>query len=221
MCPRGEPDDLVGEPGDEREEQDPGGDHPQQRGVADERVDEDRHDHDRQQEVRAAADVLGRVLLRRLRGELGAALVRGDRLVLRAVVLEHALDVGQERDEDEVAEEDREADRALGEVGRDAAQPERAGEALVHERREDDEQRGEEDERAADRPAHRPWRDALLLGELTVRRPRERPEPERQRLGERRDAPGDRDAGTTARPSSARRAPSSSMSPSGVRTATA
>ena len=51
-------------------------------------------DHHGEQEVGAAAHVRGGELLRRLRRELDVVLVRGDRLVLGAVVLEHALDVG-------------------------------------------------------------------------------------------------------------------------------
>ena len=59
----------------------------------DERVHEDRDDHHGQQEVGAAAHVRGRELLRGLGRELDVVLVRGDRLVLGAVVLEHAPDV--------------------------------------------------------------------------------------------------------------------------------
>ena len=58
-----------------------------------ERVHEDRDDHHGEQEVGAAPHVRGRELLRDLGRELDVVLVRGDRLVLGAVVLEDALDV--------------------------------------------------------------------------------------------------------------------------------
>jgi hypothetical protein len=57
--------------------------------------------------------VEARVALRVLGRELLAGLVARDRLVLGAVVLEHALEVRHPRDQREVGEEDRDPDQLL------------------------------------------------------------------------------------------------------------
>jgi hypothetical protein len=98
--------------------------------------------------------------------------------VLRAVVLEDALDVLELADQHEVAEEDGEPDAAFDEVEREALDAEAIGDAVVHERGDHDEDRGEQREGDAHRDAHRLRRDALLLGDLALGRPRERLEPE-------------------------------------------
>ena len=120
----GEADELVADPGDQRDEHDAGRDEEQDPRPADEGVHDDGDDHHREQEVRAAAHVLGAEALRRLGGELGVVLVGGDRLVLRAVVHEHALDVGDHPDEEEVTEEDAEAQGTLGHVEPEAVEAE-------------------------------------------------------------------------------------------------
>ena len=75
-------------------------------GLAEEREDEDRDHHDPEQERGPAAQVDEAVALHALGLELLARLVRVDRLVLGSVVLEDAPEVGQERDQDEVEDED-------------------------------------------------------------------------------------------------------------------
>ena len=80
-------------------------------GPAEEREDEDGDHHHPEQERGAAAGMDERVALHDLRLELLARLVRVDRLVLGGVVLEHAPQVGQQRDQGEVRDEDRDADQ--------------------------------------------------------------------------------------------------------------
>ena len=63
---------------------------------------EDGHDHHQEQEAGAAAGMEAGELLGVLRRERLARLVTGDRLVLGAVVLEHALEVAHARDQPEV-----------------------------------------------------------------------------------------------------------------------
>ena len=171
-----------------------------QPGPADERVHDDGDDHHREQEVGAAAHVRRVELLRRLGGELDVVLVRGDRLVLGAVVHEDALDVLHLADEQQVAEEDAEAQRALGDVEPEAVDAEEVAEAVGRDRGQHDEDRGEERERDADRPPHRLGGDLLLFGDLAVGRPRERLHAERHRLGQRHHAAHQRDLRPLLRP---------------------
>jgi hypothetical protein len=79
--------------------------------AAEEREDEDRDHHHPEQERGPAADVDQAVALDVLRRELVAGLVGVDRLVLGGVVLEDAPQVGQQRDQREVGDEQRDADR--------------------------------------------------------------------------------------------------------------
>src|SRR5437016_12344505 len=109
----GEADELVREAGDERQERDPLDDQPVPRGPPEEREHEDGDDHYPQQERGAAAGMDERVALYRLGLELLARLVRVDRLVLGAVILEDAPQVGEQRDEREIRDEDRHTDEAL------------------------------------------------------------------------------------------------------------
>ena len=95
----GEADQLVRDAGDQRQQQDPLRDQPVPARPAEEREDEDGEHHHPEQERGAAARVDERVALHDLRLELLAGLVRVDRLVLGGVVLEHAPQVGQQRDE--------------------------------------------------------------------------------------------------------------------------
>ena len=71
----------------------------------------DRHDHHDEQEAGAAARVKAREALRVLGRQRQVGLVAGDRLVLGAVVLEHALEVRHARDQPQIADEDRDADQ--------------------------------------------------------------------------------------------------------------
>ena len=92
-------DQLVGEPGDDRQEQDPARDQPVPDRPADEREDEDR-DHHHPEQKRCSATRVDQAELLHIRGrELGARLERVDRLVLGAVVLEDAPQVGEQRDQ--------------------------------------------------------------------------------------------------------------------------
>ena len=108
-----EADQLVREPGDHRQQQDPRRDQPVPRGPAEEREHEDRDHHHPEQERRPAARVDQRVALHDLGLERLAGLVGVDRLVLGGVVLEDAAQVGQERDQEEIGDEDRDADQPL------------------------------------------------------------------------------------------------------------
>src|SRR5215217_2150020 len=77
--------------------------------------DEDRDDHHQQQEGGPAAGMEAREALGVLRRERHAGLEARDRLVLGAVVLEHAPEISQARERQQVAEEDGRADQALDE----------------------------------------------------------------------------------------------------------
>ena len=114
--PRAEPQDLVADRGDDRDQQDPAGDHHDRRLPPDQAEREDRQrDHD-DEELRAAARVRGRVLADRVGRQRVARLQGVDRHVLGAVVLEDAPDVRRPRDQRQVAEEDRDPDEALDDV---------------------------------------------------------------------------------------------------------
>ena len=78
-----------------------------------EREDEDRDDHDPEQKRCSATRVDQAELLHVRRRELGAALERVDRLVLGAVVLEDTAEVGEQRDDEDVADEDADPDHPL------------------------------------------------------------------------------------------------------------
>ena len=92
-------DQLEGEPSHQRDTDHPGDEEPQERQLAERREDHDGHHHHEQQEARAAAGMEARELLGVLGRQLLARLVAGDRLVLRAVVLEDPLEVLHPRDE--------------------------------------------------------------------------------------------------------------------------
>ena len=98
-----EADQLVGDPGDHRQEQDPARDQPVQGRAPEEGEDEDRDHHHPEQERGAAARVDEAEALHLLRHELLTGLVGVDHLVLCGVVLEDPLQVGQERDHEQVA----------------------------------------------------------------------------------------------------------------------
>src|SRR5260221_3271089 len=109
----GEPDQLVREPGDQRQEQDPLGDQPVPVRPAEEREDEHGEHHHPEQKRRAAARMDERVALHGLRRELLSCLVRVDGLVLGRVVLEDAPQIRQQRDQPEIADKQRDANRAF------------------------------------------------------------------------------------------------------------
>ena len=111
-----EPQDLVADRGDDRDQQDPAADHHQRRLPADQAERDDRQEDDHDQELGAAALVGGRVLADLGRGQRVAGLERVDRHVLGAVVLEDPPDVRGARDQHQVAEEDRDPDQPLDEV---------------------------------------------------------------------------------------------------------
>ena len=113
---RAEPEDLVADRRDHRDEQDPADDHHDRRLPADQREGEDRQEDDDDEELGAAALVRGRVLADRTDRQRVARLEGVDRHVLGAVVLEDAADVRGAPDQDEVAEEDRDPDEPLDEV---------------------------------------------------------------------------------------------------------
>ena len=187
-------DDLEGDPGDQRDAEDARRDEEVPRGQADRREGEDGHDHHDQQEARTAARVQPRVARGVLRRQRLAGLVAGDRLVLGAVVLEHAAQIAQPREQEQVAEEDRRAHQSLD-------QPEEHGgvQRVLDQAREPD----GHDEEQADREGHRhdhgahpcAARDRLLvLGQLRVGGDAQRLEADLQRLDQRNDAADDRPA---------------------------
>ena len=111
-----EPQDLVADGRDDRDQQQPAANHHQRLLPPDERKRDDREqDHD-DQEFGAAALVGGWVLADRADDQWIASLERVDRHVLGAVVLEDACDVRRPTDQGEVAEEDPDADEPLDEV---------------------------------------------------------------------------------------------------------
>ena len=106
-CLPGEADHLVGEARDDREQQDARDDQPLPVEPPEEGEDEDRDHHHVEQERRSAAHVDQAVASAPLGLELVAGLERVDRLVLGGVVLEDALQVGEQRDQEQVADEER------------------------------------------------------------------------------------------------------------------
>jgi hypothetical protein len=159
-------------------------------------------DHlDRQQEVGAAADVLGREALGALGGDLDAVLVRGDRLVLGAVVLEQPAHIGQSPHEDQIGQEDRQPQDALGDVEHHTM-----GEHVPRGPRDDggqhDEQAREQHEgqRHAEGDGAFAQLDVVVVGDGLLGRPRQRPHPEHQGLRQRHDAPNQRHLAPALRP---------------------
>ena len=97
--PRPEPEDLVADRGDDRDQHHPAADHDQRLLPADEGERDDREqDHD-DQELRAAALVGGWVLADLADGQRITGLEGVDRHVLGAVVLEDPRDVGRATDQ--------------------------------------------------------------------------------------------------------------------------
>ncbi len=78
------------------------------------------HEHD-EEEPRPAARVQGARAPHRRHVELPSGLERIDRLVLGAVVLEHAPHVGQERDRGQIAEHEADPDQSFDENKRKAS----------------------------------------------------------------------------------------------------
>jgi hypothetical protein len=114
--------------------------------------------------------------------------------VLGAVVLEHAPQVAQAREQHEVAQEDRGADDAL-----DQPKQERRVQLVLDQARQADRHDEEQTDREGQGDDHRARphaaRDLLLLvGQLRVGRDPERLEADDQRLDERHDAAHDRQA---------------------------
>jgi hypothetical protein len=129
-----------------------------------------------------------------LRLELLAGLEGVDRLVLGPVVLEHAAQVGKERDRAQVDDEDGYADEALDQdeprAVRDRQQIRKQGRADLEQRdREADRQQEREDERPARELG---FRLLVVLGRCVVRGDGQRAEADRERLAERDHAPDDR-----------------------------
>src|SRR5215207_11058356 len=194
----GEADQLVGDPGDHGQEQDPARDQPVPGRPAEEGEHEDRDHHYPEQERRPTTWMDEAEALYSLRHELLARLVRIDRLVLRRVVLEDPLEVGQERDEHEVEDEDRDSDQALDDdeparrLDREPARQE-GGRDLEEQEREADRDSEREDESTTTDLRRYLFLVILFLGRV-VRRDREGAEPNRERLAERDYAANDRKA---------------------------
>ena len=127
-------------------------------------------DHHDQEKAGPAAHVQARIELRALGHELVVGLVAGDRLVLGAVVLEHAAQVAHVRDRPQVAEEDRDPDRLLDEDEQDRVADLVLPEVRDRDRQDEEEADGEDD-REKDREAPGALADLLVgLVELGVRR---------------------------------------------------
>src|SRR5258706_7679197 len=118
---RAEPDELEGDPGDERHAGDAQQVIAQAVGPADEREHDDAHDHDQEQERGAAARMEAREGLDALGLERDPRLEGVDRLVLGAVVAEHAAHLLPLADERQVEHERREAEQAVDQPEADAA----------------------------------------------------------------------------------------------------
>jgi hypothetical protein len=95
-------------------------------------------------------------LLHAGRRQLGAGLERSDGRVLRAVVLENAAEVGQEGDEEDVADEDRHTNQSLdddelpGRLDREPVREQRWPDLEEHEREADSKREREDDLAPAD-----------------------------------------------------------------------
>src|SRR5918996_1558330 len=179
---------LEGQAGDDGDRQDPRSDPPGQAGRTEEREHEDRQDHHDQQEVRPAPHVERGVAIHGSGIEWRVVLVRGDRLVLGAVVLEHAPDLLHPSDQRQVAQEQEHPEDALGHVQEDPRADLVAGE-VGRDRGEHDEHADEHDQGDDHRKRHLTGRELLaLLGGL-VRRDREGLDPDRQGLAQRDHPP--------------------------------
>jgi hypothetical protein len=119
-----------------------------------------------------------------LRVERVAVLERVDRHVLGAVVREHPPDLRQERDDVEVAEEEHEPQRSLGEVHEEVALAKRAAQELRREVRHADEHEERDEEGRAGHHGVPALAEPLLLRELQVRGLHEHAHAVRQRLPE-------------------------------------
>src|SRR3954447_18380189 len=164
----GELDDLERDARDERDAEDAREHEPVPRRQADRREQEDGDDHHDEQEARAAPGMQPREALRVLGRELEPRLVARDRLVLGAVVLEHAAQVAQAREQRDVAEEDRRAQDAL-----DEPEEQRRAELVLDEARQadrDDEEQADREQQGDDDRAepHAAGDLLLLLGQLRV-----------------------------------------------------
>src|SRR5207244_11455035 len=113
------PDDLIAEGSQQRDDEDPRYD-PQQQDVRQEEVerkaDEDRQEEDDEEEIRPAPHVQRRIPVDDLGLQRVPVLVRSNRLVFGPVVLVDAPDVGDQRDQADVAQEQPEPDCALDQV---------------------------------------------------------------------------------------------------------
>ena len=153
--------------------------------------DEDRDDEHDQQERRPAAQVQGAVLADGVGRQRVAVLEGVDAHVLGAVVLEHAAQVGELGDDDDVADEDRHPDDALDEPEEEAlAEPvvEQTGEEERGEEEQGDREREGDHERDADLLLAELL---LLLAERLVGRHRQGADADGERLDERDDAAHD------------------------------
>ena len=108
--------------------------------------------------------------------------------MLRAVVLEHAAQVRDPREQKQIAEEDRGPQHAL-----DGPEQDRRGKLMLDQAGQADRHHEEQTDREHDCDHHRPTPccagDLLvLLGELGIRRDSERFQPDPERLGQRDDA---------------------------------
>ena len=104
---------LVRDAGDDGDGHQSRSDPPPDPRCADEREHQDGHDHHDDEEVRPAADVLLRERIDVRRIERFIVLVRGDGLVLRAVILEHAAHLLEAPDEPEVPHQQPHAEHAF------------------------------------------------------------------------------------------------------------
>ena len=180
--------------GDQRHAEDPRGEQQVPLRQADRGEDEDRHDHHDQQEARAAARVQAREALGVLGRQRQPGLEAGDRLVLGAVVLEHAAQVAQARRAARGSRGRSRCARSPSTSQKRKAEPSWSLNRLVS---PTGTTKNSPTANAARRARCRTTcaRDRLLvLGELRVGRHAERLEADLERLDERDDAADDRQA---------------------------
>ena len=170
-----------------------------QRRPPDERVHDDRDHHHREQEVGAAPHCSVETAAP-TRRDLDVVLVRRDRLVLGAVVLEDTLDVLEATDQQQVAEEDGQPERTLEQVEPKPSTPKQLPTPLATDAGIRMKIAVKSNERESRWSSPSALGDPLLFGDLAVGRPRQRLEPERHDSAEPHDPAHERNLHPALRP---------------------
>jgi len=189
-----EPQDFIGDRRYRNGEREPD-QHVEDRTLArDEREEDDGQERDEEQEGGAAAWVRGRVRGDALGHERISVLEGVDGHVLRSVIREDAANVRHERDRDEIADQQREANEPFSDVQQQRARCHATGEARGRVRHADEKEEcgreGDTEHKGVPARAQR-----LLASALHVRRPHEHAHSVVDRLPEHHDAADERQAG--------------------------